>query len=76
MVRPGALISFTQSPFKLSDDYIAGHTLDNRASVAALTVCLEEIRNFNLGWNVIAVATTQEEKKPVWSIHFCLQSAS
>jgi tetrahedral aminopeptidase len=61
LVKPGDLASFAQPPFELKDGYTAGHSLDNRASVAALTICLEELRNFNLAWNVLAVATTQEE---------------
>lgn len=61
LVKPGDLISFAQPPFELTGGYIAGHSLDNRASVAALTICLEEIRNYNLDCNVVAVATTQEE---------------
>lgn len=61
LVKPGDLASFAQPPFSLESDFIAGHSLDNRASVAALTVCLEEIRNFSLAWDVQAVATTQEE---------------
>ena len=61
LVRAGDLISFAQTPIELNGKHIAGHSLDNRASVAALTVCLEEIRNFNLAWNVVAVATTREE---------------
>ena len=40
---------------------ISGHTLDNRASVAALTVCLEELQNKPHVWDVWAVATVQEE---------------
>jgi endoglucanase len=61
LVKPGDLASFANPPVTLSEGYVAGHSLDNRASVAALTVCLEAIRNFNLAWNVLAVATTQEE---------------
>ncbi len=61
MVRVGTEISFAQSPIQFSSAYVAGHSLDNRASVAALTVCLEEIRNFQLQWDVWAVATVQEE---------------
>jgi tetrahedral aminopeptidase len=61
LVNPGDLVSFAQSPFELAGGYIAGHSLDNRASVAALTVCLEEIQNYNLSCNVMAVASTQEE---------------
>ena len=61
LVKPGDLASFAQVPFQMEGDFLTGHSLDNRASVAALTVCLEEIRNFNLAWDVQAVATTQEE---------------
>jgi len=61
LVKPGDLISFAQPPFELSGGYIAGHSLDNRASVAALTIALEEIRNYNLDCNVVAAATVQEE---------------
>jgi len=61
LVKPGDLVSFAQPPFELTGGYIAGHSLDNRASVAALTICLEEIRNYNLDCNVVAAATSQEE---------------
>lgn len=62
LVHVGDLISFAQEPFDLSGGLLAGHSMDNRASVAALTVCLEELQNFNLAWNVWAVATVQEEE--------------
>ena len=61
LVKPGDLVSFAQLPFELDGGYIAGHSLDNRASVAALTCCLEEIKNYNLECNVVAAATVQEE---------------
>lgn len=60
-IKPGDLISFAQEPFELAGGYVAGHSLDNRASVAALTICLEEIKNYNLNCNVVAAATVQEE---------------
>lgn len=60
-VRIGDIISFAQKPLQMGSGYIAGHSLDNRISVAALTVCLQELRNFNLKWNVWCVATVQEE---------------
>ncbi len=60
-VRVGDLVSFANDPIELSGDVISGHTLDNRASVAALTVCLEELQNKSHVWDVWAVATTQEE---------------
>lgn len=60
-VRIGDLVSFANEPIELSGDVISGHTLDNRASVAALTVCLEELQSKSHLWDVWAVATTQEE---------------
>ena len=43
LVRVGDLISFATQPLELAGELIAGHTLDNRASVAALTACLQEL---------------------------------
>lgn len=62
LVRPGDLVSFAQPPFETSGDTLVGHTLDNRASVAALTVCLEELKNRSIQWDLWAVATVQEEE--------------
>ena len=61
LVQVGDLVSFAQPPLELTGDTIAGHTLDNRVSVAALTVCLEELQTRPHVWDVWAVATTQEE---------------
>lgn len=63
LVRVGTLVSFAQPPLQMGDGYLAGHSLDNRASVAALTVCLEELKNFNLQWNTWFAATVQEEER-------------
>jgi endoglucanase len=60
-VRVGDLISFANEPFELAGDVISGHSLDNRASVAALTVCLQELQSKTHVWDVWAVATVQEE---------------
>lgn len=60
-VRVGDLVSFANEPLELAGDVISGHSLDNRASVAALTVCLEELQNKPHVWDVWAVATVQEE---------------
>jgi endoglucanase len=62
LVRPGDLVSFAQEPIELRNDTLAGHTLDNRASVAALTACLEELSGRRASWDVWAVATVQEEE--------------
>jgi len=60
-VRVGDLVSFANGPFDLAGDVVSGHSLDNRASVAALTVCLEELQAKSHFWDVWAVATVQEE---------------
>ncbi|MCZ2126653.1 MAG: M42 family metallopeptidase [Anaerolineales bacterium] len=60
-VNVGDRISFGTEPLELSGGYISGHTLDNRASVAALTVCLEELQSKKHSWDVWAAATVQEE---------------
>ena len=60
-VKVGDLVSFANEPMELADEVISGHTLDNRASVAALTVCLEELQGKSHIWDVWAVATVQEE---------------
>lgn len=60
-VRVGDLVSFANEPMELAGDLITGHTLDNRASIAALTVCLEELQSKPHLWDVWAVATVQEE---------------
>lgn len=61
LVRVGDLVSYASEPVELAGEVIAGHTLDNRSSVAALTVCLEELQNRPHAWDVWAVATVQEE---------------
>ena len=57
----GDLVSFDNEPLELAGDVISGHSLDNRASVAALTICLEELQNKSHAWDVWAAATVQEE---------------
>ncbi len=60
-VKIGDIISFATPPTEMSGGTLAGHSLDNRASVAALTLCLEELQSRNHAWDVQAVATVQEE---------------
>jgi tetrahedral aminopeptidase len=61
LVRVGDVVSYDTQPTELAGGVISGHTLDNRASVAALTVTLEELQGKKHLWDVWAVATTQEE---------------
>ena len=60
-VRVGDLISFAQPPIELTGDTLAGHSLDNRVSIIALTQCLQELQDRHHYWDVWAVTTTQEE---------------
>jgi tetrahedral aminopeptidase len=61
LVRPGDLVSFAQPPLETLGDTLVGHTLDNRASVVALTSCLEALQHRPHAWDVWAVASVQEE---------------
>jgi endoglucanase len=60
-IRVGDLVSFAQEPLELGEGILAGHSLDNRASVAVVTACLESLGGRQLDWDVWAVATVQEE---------------
>jgi putative aminopeptidase FrvX len=61
IVRVGDPVSFAQVPLETNGETLAGHTLDNRAGVAALTHCLELLHSRPHVWDVWAVATVQEE---------------
>ncbi len=61
LVRIGDIVSFAGQPFEANGETLVGHSLDNRASVAALTICLEILRSRPHIWDVWAVATSQEE---------------
>ncbi|MEN6530085.1 MAG: M20/M25/M40 family metallo-hydrolase [Anaerolineaceae bacterium] len=61
-VQPGDLVSFASTPMHHEGGYISGHSLDNRASVAAITVCLQELKRYQLEWNLWCVATVMEEE--------------
>jgi endoglucanase len=60
-VRVGDLITMRRQLVELKGDLVAGKALDNRASVAAALVCLEELARSRHQWDVYAVATVQEE---------------
>lgn len=61
-VRIGDKVAFGTEPVEMSGGYVSGHTLDNRASVAALTICLEELQSKLHVWDVWALASVQEEE--------------
>jgi endoglucanase len=61
-VRIGDVVSYAQDPLELTGEALAGHTLDNRVSVAATTLCLEALQTRAHKWDVWAVASAQEEE--------------
>lgn len=62
LVQVGDLVSFDSQPLEMGKNVLAGHSLDNRASVAAVTHCLQELQSRQYSWDVWAVATAQEEE--------------
>jgi tetrahedral aminopeptidase len=61
LVRVGDLVTMKSSAIELRGRLVAGKALDNRASVVAASVCLEELARVRHLWDVYAVATVQEE---------------
>jgi len=61
LVQVGDPVSFGTEPVEMSGETLSGHSLDNRASVAALTLCLQELGSKSHAWDVWATATVQEE---------------
>ena len=62
LVSVGDFVTFRQPMRKLQNGRVTGKALDNRASVAAVTICLEQLQDRRHSWDVIAVATAQEEE--------------
>ncbi len=61
LVRVGDLVTVDVPVLELMSDRLAGKAFDDRACVAALTVCLQELQKRHHLWDVLAVATVQEE---------------
>jgi tetrahedral aminopeptidase len=72
-VQVGDLVSFATQPVELSGGLLSGHSLDNRSSVAALTLCLEELQSKKHVWDVFAVASIQEETTALGAITSAFQ---
>ncbi|NPV68173.1 MAG: M42 family metallopeptidase [Anaerolineae bacterium] len=61
LVRVGDPVTLDVPVVELMSERLAGKAMDDRACVAALTVCLDELRQRTHSWDVYAVATVQEE---------------
>ena len=60
-VKVGDLVTMRRDFLELAEGYVSGKGLDDRAGVAALILCLEQLKGMQHTWDVYAVATTQEE---------------
>lgn len=61
LVRVGDLITLDVPMLELQGRRVAAKALDDRACVAAVTVCLDALRGMQHDWDVYAAATVQEE---------------
>ncbi len=60
-VRVGDLITMNRQLVELQGDLVSGKAFDNRVSVVAAAICLEELSRACHQWDVYIVATSQEE---------------
>lgn len=63
LVAVGDFVTFRQPLRRLLNQRVTGKALDNRASVAALTVSLDYLQGRQHVWDVMCVATIQEETR-------------
>lgn len=63
LVSIGDAISFRQPLRKLQGKVVTAKAMDNRASVTAVTVALHALQTRQHNWDVVAVATSQEETR-------------
>lgn len=61
LVQVGDLISFVGPVTTLQNGLVSGKAMDNRASIAAMVLCLQELSRMRHSWDVYAVATADEE---------------
>ena len=61
LVRIGDLITPDAPMIDLNGTRVAGKAMDDRSCIAAVTVCLNELKQLQHQWDVYAVATVQEE---------------
>jgi endoglucanase len=61
LVRVGDVVTLAARWSELAHGYAACKSFDDRAAVAAIALCLEELSRRTHEWDVYAVATVQEE---------------
>ncbi len=68
LVKAGDLVTFMGSYTPMAGGTAFSKSMDDRASIASLAVCLEELGRRHHAWDVYAVATVQEEVTGVGAI--------
>ena len=61
VVRVGDLVTMKREMIELQGGLVAGKALDDRVSIVAALICLEELGRMRHLWDLYAVATVQEE---------------
>jgi endoglucanase len=61
LVHVGDLVTLRARWTELAGGYAACKSMDDRASLAAIVLCLEELKQRRHAWDVYALATVQEE---------------
>lgn len=61
LVRVGDPVTYRRQVTELAGDCLSGKSMDDRAGVAVILVCLDELRKYKVNADVFAVATVQEE---------------
>jgi len=72
-IQIGDLVTFDQAFLELNNDIVASPGLDNRASLAALTVCIQELTKHQPLWDSWFVASVQEEETQVGALSSAFQ---
>jgi endoglucanase len=62
LVSIGDLVTLDVPMMELLGTKVAGKAMDDRACVAAVTLCLHELQGMHHSWDVVACATVQEER--------------
>jgi len=61
IINVGDFITFKRKPIELMNNHFSSNALDDKAGVAAILCCMEELKKFNFKGEVYGVATVQEE---------------
>lgn len=61
LVQVGDVVTMARSTGSLAGQRWAGKAMDNRASLVAIAVAMDELSRMRHSWDVLAVATVQEE---------------